>query len=65
MAYSQIAPILTAEKATLTFSAEKNGKVRVTYQGWTDQQVVPFGSQLIVTWGMQGVEVRIVEGGSS
>jgi len=31
-----------ADKATLTFSAEKDGKIRVTYE-WDDAKAVPFG----------------------
>jgi hypothetical protein len=29
-----IAPLLKADTATLTFSASKDGKLRVTYAGW-------------------------------
>ena len=42
MEISEIKPILTADKATLTFSAEKDGKIRVTYE-WDDAKAVPFG----------------------
>ena len=31
-------------KATLTFSAEKDGKLRVTYAGWEDPRVFQAGS---------------------
>jgi hypothetical protein len=35
-------PLLSADpKATLTFSAEKDGSLRVTYQGWEDAKVFP------------------------
>ena len=35
-------PLLSADpKATLTFSAEKDGSLRVLYQGWDDAKVSP------------------------
>jgi hypothetical protein len=47
-------PLLSADpKATLTFSAEQNGSLRVLYQGWEDAKVFPPG---------RGVEV-VVKGG--
>ena len=39
MEISEIAPILRADNVTLTISAEKNGKLRVTYQGWDTTRV--------------------------
>jgi hypothetical protein len=35
-------PLLSADpKATLTFSAERDGSLRVTYQRWEDAKVFP------------------------
>jgi len=48
MEIAEIAPIARADKLTLTVSAEKNGKQRVTYPGWDDYKSVPFGHRL---WG--------------
>jgi hypothetical protein len=42
MEISEIAPILTADKATVTISAEKNGVLRVIYAGWDSYKTVPF-----------------------
>jgi hypothetical protein len=58
-----IPPLFKADKATLAFSATKDGKVSVTYHGWDEHKVVLKGQQFVVTWGPQGVEGRIVEGG--
>jgi hypothetical protein len=58
-----IPPLFKADKATLAFSATKDGKVTVTYQGWEDHKVVLKGQRFVVTCGPQGVEGRIVEGG--
>jgi hypothetical protein len=35
----------------------------VSYKGWDDHKVVLKWQQFVVTWGSQGVEGRIVEGG--
>jgi len=35
MEIAEIAPLLRVDKITLTISAEKNGKLRVTYVGAT------------------------------
>jgi hypothetical protein len=43
MEIAEIAPILTANKATVTISAEKNGRQRVTYPGWDDHKSVLSG----------------------
>jgi hypothetical protein len=44
-----LSPLLSADpKAVLTFSAEKDGKLRVTYQGWED--VPPGGARW--SWGV-------------
>jgi hypothetical protein len=48
MEISEIAPILRADKITVTISAEKNGKLRVIYQDWDEYKSVPFGHRL---WG--------------
>jgi hypothetical protein len=58
-----IPPLFKADSATLAFSATKDGKVSVSYQGLDDHRVVLKGQQFVVTWGSQGVEGRIVEGG--
>jgi hypothetical protein len=34
-----IAPILIAEKPTVTFEAQKDGKLRATYLNWDDAKV--------------------------
>ena len=44
MDISEIAPILTAEKIRPTISAEKNGKLRVTYQDGTITRVCLSGT---------------------
>jgi hypothetical protein len=46
MQISEIAPILTGEKVTVTISAEKNGKLRVTYADRDGAKAVPFGFAL-------------------
>jgi hypothetical protein len=58
-----IPPLFKADLATLVFSATKDGKMSVSYQGWDDHRVVLKRQQFVVTWGSQGVEGRIVEGG--
>jgi hypothetical protein len=43
-----------ADNATLVFVAEKDGKLRVNYQGWAEVKVILSGEQLeIVTSGGQ------------
>jgi hypothetical protein len=44
MEISKIKPILTVDKATLTFSAEKKGKIRVTYPGWAITRLCLLGT---------------------
>jgi hypothetical protein len=46
MEIAEIAPILRADKITVTISAEKNGKLRVISQGWDYHKSVPFGHRL-------------------
>ena len=36
----EIPPLLKADKATLTFYADKTGKISVAYQGWEANRVV-------------------------
>jgi hypothetical protein len=44
-----VSPLLKADpKATLTFSAEKDGLMRVTYQGWEDAKVLKPGEWIEV-----------------
>jgi hypothetical protein len=43
MEISEIALILRADKITVTISAEKNGRQRVTYPGWDDHKSVLLG----------------------
>ena len=50
MEIAEIAPIARADKLTLTVSAEKNGKQRVTYPGWDDYKSVPFGHRSESVW---------------
>jgi hypothetical protein len=58
-----IPPLFKADTATLAFSASKDGKLSVNYQGWDVGKVVLEGQVFEVRWGPQGVEERIVEGG--
>jgi hypothetical protein len=47
-------PLLKADSATLVFVAEKDGKLRVNYQGWADVKVILPGERLeIVASGGQ------------
>ena len=46
MQISEIAPILTGEKVTVTISAEKNGKLLAIYADRDDARAVPFGFAL-------------------
>ena len=46
MEIAEIAPIARADKITLTISAEKNGKLRVTYADRDGAKAVPFGFAL-------------------
>jgi hypothetical protein len=48
MEIAEIAPLLRADKITVTILAERNGKLRVTYPGWGDYKRVPFGHRV---WG--------------
>jgi hypothetical protein len=44
-----VSPLLKADpKVVLTFSAEKDGSLRVTYQGWEDAKVFKPGEWLEV-----------------
>ena len=43
----EIPPLLKADKATLTFYADKMGKISVAYQGWDGNRVV-LGSQVFL-----------------
>jgi hypothetical protein len=55
----KIPPLLTAETAVLSFSASKDGKLRVNYLNWDDAKVALAGQEFVVTVGPQGVEARI------
>jgi hypothetical protein len=47
-------PLLLADNATLVFTAEKDGKLRVNYQGWAEVKVLLPGERLeIVASGGQ------------
>jgi hypothetical protein len=54
---------LKADTATLTFSASKDGKLRVVYGGWDDAKVALPGEVFELRVGPQGVEGRIVARG--
>jgi hypothetical protein len=54
-----IPPLFKAENPTLTFSASKDGKLRVNYAGWDDAKVALEGQEFVVIAGPQGVEARI------
>ena len=60
MAKPQIDPLFRADTVSPTFTAEKDGRVKVTYRGWDDHKVVPPGHAFEVRWGRQGAEGRIV-----
>ena len=47
--------------ATLTFYADKSGKISVAYQGWEANRVVLEGQVFELRWGQQGVEARILD----
>jgi hypothetical protein len=53
-------PILIADKCTVTFSAEADGKVRVIYQGWDDAKIVVPGQFIHICRGPQGIEFRLL-----
>jgi hypothetical protein len=50
MEIAEIAPLLKADKITLTISAENNGQIRVTYADWDDAKVVPFWHRFELVW---------------
>lgn len=52
-------PLFKAEKGTLPFAAQPDGKIRVTYSSWDDAKIVHPGQVLELRWGRQGVECRI------
>jgi hypothetical protein len=61
-----IPPLFKADSAVLSFSASKDGKVNVNYQGWDAGKVVLDGEVFEVRWGPQRVEGgRIVVGGKA
>jgi hypothetical protein len=47
-------PVLIADKCTLTFSAEAEGRIRIVYQGWDDPRVVLPGQHIEIRRGPQG-----------
>jgi hypothetical protein len=49
-----IPPLFKADTATLAFSASKDGKVTVTYQGWDDRKVVLEGQGVRGELGVTG-----------
>jgi hypothetical protein len=59
MASNSAPPLLKAEVAVLSFSASKDGKLRVTYTGWDDAKVALEGQEFVVIAGSKGVEARI------
>lgn len=52
--------LLHAETATITFSAQKDGKLRLRSLSLVDVKVVHPGQVVEVMWGPQGVELRVV-----
>jgi hypothetical protein len=61
---TEVPALLIADRATITFAAEKSGKISVTYQNWDDKRVVLEDQVFVVSWSAQGVEGRIVPRGS-
>ena len=61
MPATAIPPLLKADRVTLAVEATKDGKLRVTYQGWDDAKVVLPGQRFELVCGDQGVEARILE----
>jgi hypothetical protein len=53
-------PVLIADKCTITFSAEADGKIRAVYQGWDDAKIVLPSQSIEIRRGPQGVEFRIL-----
>jgi len=49
-----IPPLFKADTATLTFSKQANGQVRVVYAGWDDNKVVLEGQVFEVPLGVEG-----------
>jgi hypothetical protein len=57
-----ISPLLKADpKVTLTFSAERDGLMRVTYQGWEDAKVFKPGEWVEVV--NRGGQVQVIRRG--
>lgn len=52
--------LFRADRQSVTFAAQKDGKVRVTCASWDDHKVVLEGEAFEVRWGPQGVEGRVV-----
>jgi hypothetical protein len=59
----EVPALFIADRATITFAAEKSGKISVTYQNWDDKRVVLEDRVFVVSWSAQGVEGRIVDRG--
>lgn len=53
-------PLFRCDSATLTFAAQKDGKIRVTGHCIPDYLSVAPGHAFEVRWGPQGVEGRVV-----
>lgn len=42
--------LFKADRATVVFDAQKNGTLRVTYQGWDDAKVILPGERFELVW---------------
>ena len=60
---AETSPLFKADSTTLSFYADKTGKLSVSFQGCSDRKVVLPGEVFEVRWGEQGCEGRIRPGG--
>jgi hypothetical protein len=61
----ETSPLFKADSATLSFYSSKDGKLSVSFQGYSDRKVVLPGEVFEVRWGEQGCEGRIRPGGAA
>jgi hypothetical protein len=54
--------LLSADNATITFAAQKDGSLRATYQGWEDARIFRPGEHVEVRIG--GGQVKVYRGGA-
>jgi hypothetical protein len=46
----KVPALLIADRATITFAAEKDGRITVTYANWDDKRVALPGEVFEVSW---------------